>query len=297
MVQALVLDPSAGLGASRRVVLEHLSLLTAASLSTATTASLSASGDVTVTLPQPGAKLGLELMDVSIGTPPRSVAAIKRVVAASSNNKQLQAGMILPDFETAAAVQKLLQTGPYPIQLTFRSLSAGGDAISDVGTPLVTASDALQLAQKTSGTTTSTIAGVPFEITQLRSNSDGNCGIRSRRNDVLEIVYTARYGTEDGPVYDSSQQRGTGQPYQMVLGSGDMIPGVDQGLYDMCPGDVRRLQIPPALGYGPRSRQLYRIPDQTPVYWRVELVSVNAVRAGDAISREELEGRVPYSFR
>jgi len=238
-------------------------------------------------------------MDVSIGTPPRSVAAIKRVVAASGSNKQLQAGMILPDFETAASVQKLLQTGPYPIRLTFRSLSAGGDAISDVGTPLVTASDALQLAQKTSGTTsTSTIAGVPFEITQLRSsNSNDNCGIRSRRNDVLEIIYTARYGTEDGPVYDSSQQRGTGQPYQMVLGSGDMIPGVDQGLYDMCPGDVRRLQIPPALGYGPRARQLYHIPDQTPVYWRVELVSVNAVRAVDAISRNELEGRVPYSFR
>ena len=52
--------------------------------------------------------------------------------------------------------------------------------------------------------------------------------------------YTARMilGRPSGEavvvVYDSSAQRGTGLPYQMVLGSGDMLPGVDQGLSMTC---------------------------------------------------------------
>jgi len=302
IIEALFLPSSSGL-ISRRALFDHVSLLTAASITTTTTITTasSSSSDIIITLAQPGTKLGLELTDVLIGTPPRSVAAIKRVVAVNGNNKLLQAGMILPEFENAATVQQLLQSGPYPLKLAFRSLAAGGDALSDVGTPLVTSADALQLAQKTSSSSNTANNSnknnaVAFEITQLRSKQD--CRIRSRRNDLLEINYTARYGSPSGPVYDSSLQRGTGQPYQMVLGSGDMIPGVDLGLYEMCPGDVRLLQIPPAVGYGPRARSLYRIPDdQAVLYWQVELVSVNSVREGNDISREELEERVPYSLR
>lgn len=304
---------------TRRSLLEHFSLAvvqvhvaTACLPFAAVAVSQPEPGDVVITLPQPGAKLGLELMDVKIGGSPssaRSVAAIKRVAAsASSSNQRLQAGMILPDFESVAQVQQRLQTGPYPVTLTFRNLAAAGDAFADDGTPLVTAADALQMAQKSaintsSSTAASATATVPFEIRKVKEQINGNCPIRSRRNDVLEIAYTARYGASPeaartGVVYDSSLQRGTGQPYQMVLGSGDMINGVDQGLYDMCPGDVRILQIPPALGYGPRARNLYRIPDQSVLYWEVELVSVNSVREGsDVGGRDELEGRVPYSRR
>jgi FK506-binding protein 2 len=252
--------------------------------------------DVTITLTEPSIRLGLELIDVTIGNnPPRTVPAVKRVVERTPTNAALQAGMILvPDtFASAVAVQERLRTGPYPITLTFRNLAAGGDAISDLGTPIVTAQDALDLARATSGSSSSSnrSGGMTFEITSVQT-ADHSCNnMRSRRGDVLEIIYEAHLNSADGVVYDSSMQRGTGLPYQMVLGSGDMLPGVDQGLYDMCPGDIRTIRIPPVLAYGARGNKIFAVPPNTPLYWEVQLVSVNSVRKGDLRTREEMEGR------
>lgn len=245
--------------------------------------------DVRITLTGPSS-LGVELMEVTLGTPPRTVAAVRRIAVYTRENALLQAGMILPDFPSAIAVQERLKQGPYPVTLSFRNLAAGGDAISDAGTPIVTAQDALDLAKKTSGGV-STASGAAFEITTLRTADALGCNIRSRRGDVLEIVYDAHYGSAEGPIYDSSIQRGTGQPYQMVLGSGDMLPGVDQGLYAMCPGDARGIQIPPQLAYGTKGNRMFQVPPNTPLYWKVKLVSVNSVRPGDTRTRDEIEGR------
>jgi FKBP-type peptidyl-prolyl cis-trans isomerase len=88
--------------------------------------------------------------------------------------------------------------------------------------------------------------------------------------------------------------RGTGQPYQMVLGSGDMLPGVDLGLYDMCPGETRQLEIPAALAYGARGNKAFQIPPSSNLVWTVELVSINSIRPGDGRTREEMEGRFAY---
>jgi FKBP-type peptidyl-prolyl cis-trans isomerase len=115
--------------------------------------------------------------------------------------------------------------------------------------------------------------------------------MKSRRGDLLEITYEARIYRRDGPVFDSSLDRGTGQPYQFVLGSGDMIAGVDLGLYDMCAGEQRELDIPPALGFGANGNRLFGIPDGSRLVWKVELVSINAVREGDERTRDDLEGR------
>lgn len=197
--------------------------------------------------------------------------------------------MVLRGYGSAAELQERIRSGPYPIKLEFENLAAGGDAISDLGTPMVTASDALDLAQSTAKSPTTLGNDPEYSITT--KFKPVTCNIQSRRGDVLEIVYEAHVARPTGPVYDSSLARGTGQPYQMVLGSGDMIPGVDQGLYDMCPGEQRLLQIPPVLAYGSRGNKLYRIaPDQT-LFWDVELVSVNSEKQGDTRTREEIEER------
>jgi FKBP-type peptidyl-prolyl cis-trans isomerase len=45
-------------------------------------------------------------------------------------------------------------------------------------------------------------------------------------------------------MYDASAWRGTGRPYQMVLGGSGMILGVDQKLLNICVGERRVLYIP-----------------------------------------------------
>lgn len=238
--------------------------------------------------------LGLEIYDVTIGSPPKSVVAIRRVLRQDSS--KLLPGMVTRDFSSAAQLAETIRYGPYPVKLTFENLAAGGDAISDLGTPLVTSQDALELAKSTSSMVPQTVLNNGEYTIAATKRPKGACTFQSRRGDVLEIVYEARMGIAGGAgvVYDSSASRGTGQPYQMVLGSGDMLPGVDQGLYDMCPGEIRSIQIPPVLAYGSRGNKLFKIPPETSLQWNVELVSVNSIREGDSRTREEMEERAQY---
>jgi len=288
---------------SRRSLLEKSSslavLLGLPAACFATTTELDPRAIVKVRLESPKDRLGVELITTSLRG--KNVVVVQRMSPAAP--AKLQPGMILLGFDEAKAVVDRLQSGPFPVDLQFFNLAAGGDAFSDVGTPIVTAQDAFNLAKQTedqtdnpSATTTAT-SGPQFAITTL-SSPGGTCAIQSRRGDVLEINYQATALLSDGRryVYDASASRGTGQPYQMVLGSGDMIPGVDQAVYDMCPGEVRLVQIPPRLSYGSRGSRLYKIPPETPLEWRIELVSIDATirQNTNEQTREEREARAFY---
>ncbi len=247
-----------------------------------------------VQISSPQQRLGIELTEVKIGTPSRTVVVVKSVdpfgLAAKQN---VEPGVVLSNFPTPKSLIERIQNGPYPINLKFTNLAAGGDAFGDMEKPLVTAEDALNLAKRTSNDSVIPSIGASndlgYQITTLRRSSQEK--IKSRRGDVLEIEYTASYFNSEGKqiIYDTSAQRGTGLPYQTVLGSGDMLPGVDQGLYDMYPGEVRTLNIPKQLGYGDRGNKLFRIPGGARLLWSVELISVNTVREGDSRTREDMD--------
>lgn len=68
-----------------------------------------------------------------------------------------------------------------------------------------------------------------------------------KAGDCLIVKY---YGTlaADGKLFDENYSSTTGLAF--TLGQGQVIQGLDQGLAGMKVGGVRRLVVPPTLGYG-----------------------------------------------
>ena len=219
------------------------------SLSSSAAASPNVDGIVTTTIQAKGDRLGLGLEEATSSTDD------PMVVVRESSSPKLLPGMVLQDYPTLQSLRSRLENGPYPVELSFRSnMSTTLDAASSPSSPN---------------------AATTYRMDKVKS---APCTQPSRRGNVLEMQYDAYYVATDGRnriLYDASAQRGTGQPYQMVLGSGDMIPGVDQGLYDMCPGDVRTLSIPSVVAYGARGNRLFQIPPNANLVWEVELVRIN----------------------
>lgn len=75
----------------------------------------------------------------------------------------------------------------------------------------------------------------------------------------------------DGTKFDSSKDRG--QPFSFPLGQGRVIRGWDEGVATMKVGGVRRLTIPPDLGYGARGAG-GAIPPNATLSFEVELLDV-----------------------
>merc|ERR1711970_34452 len=96
------------------------------------------------------------------------------------------------------------------------------------------------------------------------------CDRPSQKNDMLTMHYTGTLAA-DGSKFDSSVDRN--QPFTFQLGVGQVIRGWDEGLLDMCPGDKRKLIIPPDMGYGDRGAGDVIPPGATLVF-EVELITI-----------------------
>ena len=110
-------------------------------------------------------------------------------------------------------------------------------------------------------TTVTTASGLQYDdLTE-------GAGAEARAGQTVSVHYTG--WLTDGQKFDSSKDRN--QPFSFALGTGMVIKGWDEGVQGMKVGGVRRLTIPPQLGYGVRGAGGVIPPNATLVF-EVELL-------------------------
>jgi FKBP-type peptidyl-prolyl cis-trans isomerase 2 len=69
---------------------------------------------------------------------------------------------------------------------------------------------------------------------------------QAESGNTVKVHYTGRL--EDGTEFDSSKGK---EPLEFTIGQGQLIPGFEQGVLGMGPGESKTINIPSDQAYGP----------------------------------------------
>jgi peptidylprolyl isomerase len=79
----------------------------------------------------------------------------------------------------------------------------------------------------------------------------------AKLGDTVKVHYTGKL--DDGTVFDSSVDR---DPLEFTIGSGNIIPGFEQAVVGMTPGESKTEVIPNDQAYGPYMDEMVVIVDR-----------------------------------
>jgi FKBP-type peptidyl-prolyl cis-trans isomerase FkpA len=119
-------------------------------------------------------------------------------------------------------------------------------------------------APPVSGKPVTTTDGLKYWDTKVGAGTTATAGHK------VKVHYTG--WLTNGKKFDSSVDRK--EPFEFQLGAGQVIKGWDEGVAGMKVGGKRRLEIPPALGYGSRGVGGGLIPPNSTLLFDVELLDV-----------------------
>jgi peptidylprolyl isomerase len=69
---------------------------------------------------------------------------------------------------------------------------------------------------------------------------------KAKQGDKVRVHYTGKL--DDGSIFDSSVNR---DPLEFTIGSGNLIPGFEEGVINMSIGEKKSVTISPEQAYGP----------------------------------------------
>jgi len=134
-------------------------------------------------------------------------------------------------------------------------------AIADDETPAAA-------AQAPAGELVTTPSGLQYQDISIGT------GMVARVGAQAIVHYTGWLRNRDGSLgkkFDSSRDRD--EPFQFIVGLGQVIPGWDEGVQGMKVGGVRKLIVPASLGYGARGAGS-DIPPNAKLIFEIELLGV-----------------------
>ncbi len=74
---------------------------------------------------------------------------------------------------------------------------------------------------------------------------------QAKEGDTVRVHYTGKLG--DGTVFDTSDES---EPLEFTIGKGQIIPGFEQAVVGMKPGETKTTTIPPEEAYGSRREDM-----------------------------------------
>ncbi|PSB12762.1 peptidylprolyl isomerase [filamentous cyanobacterium CCP2] len=80
---------------------------------------------------------------------------------------------------------------------------------------------------------------------------------QAKQGDTVAVHYTGKL--EDGTVFDSSEGR---EPLQFSIGGGNLIPGFEQAVVGMAPGESKTATITADDAYGPYHEEKVLVVDR-----------------------------------
>lgn len=153
------------------------------------------------------------------------------------------------------------------------AFSSGGIAI---GAPLIfSPPPALAAAETQQKKLTFQTLESGVRVADILEGTNGGASVIVTSNSKVNVHLLGRLLGKQGWIFEDSQAAGE-DPFRLDLGTGTVIPGLEEGLIGMKPGGRRRIVVPSAVGY--TSRKLEPIPREFSNKQRLYTTVMNSER-------------------